>query len=285
MTTNRPIEEINVELNKAQNKDMNINIQSMLNISLHFLNVTIMNENGHLRTSIFHKPTTEPYILPYTSDHPHHVRRNIPYAALLRAARICSHVNDYNSECIRIDMSLLLNHYPPSFIKKQFHRFFHFNNALLVFNVLDEEVYHRLHMQSLYQLTRREKQLYSMIQDPVRNPMVLQPKIWNSDVMYPRYVFDSGLTVHLQKQIYTWWKTYYAFPGSPVESVKVQIITNTNRTLESFFIHKKSPREILIKMEANKIRKIPMYSRNTTHKKTQQHKWSEQLLFSLTLSS
>ena len=251
MTTNRPIEEINVELNRAQNKDININIESTINTSVHFLDVTITNKNGQLRTSIFHKPTTEPYILPYTSDHPHHVRRNIPYAALLRAARICSHVNDFNTECIRIDMSLLLNYYPPDFIKKQFHRFFHLNNALPVFSELNEEVYHRLHTQSLYQPTRREKQLHSMIQDPVRNPVVLQLKIWNSHVMYPRYVFDSGLTIHLQKQIYTWWKTYYAFSGLPVENVKVQIVTNTNRTLESFFIHKKPPPEILTKMEAN----------------------------------
>ena len=118
MTTNRPIEEINVELHKAKKKDMNINIESTTNTSVHFLDVIITNGNGQLRTSIFHKPTTEPYILPYTSNHPHHVRRNIPYAALLCAARICSHVNDFNSEYIRIDMSSLLNHYPPNFIKK-----------------------------------------------------------------------------------------------------------------------------------------------------------------------
>ena len=118
MTTYRPIEEINVELNKAENKDININIQSTINTSVHFLDVTITNENGQLRTSIFRKPTTEFYILPYTSDYPHHVRRNIPYAALLRAALICSHVQDFNSECIQIDISLLLNHYPPNFIKK-----------------------------------------------------------------------------------------------------------------------------------------------------------------------
>ena len=253
MTTNRLIEEINVELHKAQNKDTNINIESTINASVYFLDVTITNENGQLRTSIFHKPTTEPYILPYTSDHPHHVRRNtcILYAALLRAARICSHVNDFNSECIRIDMSLLLNHYPPNFIKKQFHRFFHLNNALSVFNELNEEVYHRLHNRSLYQPTRREKQLDSIIQDPVRNPMILQPKIWNSDVMYPRYLFDTRLTDHSPEQIYTWWKIYYAFPGSPVENVKVRIVSNMNRTLESFLIRKKPPREILTKIKAN----------------------------------
>ena len=41
MTTNRPIEEINVELHKAQNKDMNINIQSKINTSVHFLDMSL----------------------------------------------------------------------------------------------------------------------------------------------------------------------------------------------------------------------------------------------------
>ena len=36
MTTNQPIEEINVELHKAQNKDMNINVESTINTSVHF---------------------------------------------------------------------------------------------------------------------------------------------------------------------------------------------------------------------------------------------------------
>ncbi|CAF4155603.1 unnamed protein product, partial [Rotaria sordida] len=42
-------------------------------------------------------------------------------AALLRAARICSNVEDFDMERIRIDLSLLLNEYPPSFISKHFH--------------------------------------------------------------------------------------------------------------------------------------------------------------------
>src|SRR5271156_5884989 len=88
------------ELEQANNKDINIKINYTINTSVDFLDITIMNENSQLRTSIYHKPTTEPYILPYTSDHPHHIHRNIPYAALLRAARICSHVNDFNSERI-----------------------------------------------------------------------------------------------------------------------------------------------------------------------------------------
>ena len=119
MTTNQTSLEISIVLEKAQNKDANIKIRSAIDTTVHFLDVTIINETGHLRTAIYHKPTTEPYILPYTSDHPVHIRRNISYAALLRAARLCSHVEDFNNECIRIDISLLINNYSPNFIRKQ----------------------------------------------------------------------------------------------------------------------------------------------------------------------
>ncbi|CAF0840978.1 unnamed protein product [Didymodactylos carnosus] len=112
--------------------------------------IVVHEVSGQLRASIYHKPTSEPYILPYTSNHPRHIHRNIPYRALLRAARICSNVDDFNSERIRIDISLLLNSYPPNFISKQFNRFFHLNNTMPVLNQLNEQVYHRLHQKLLY---------------------------------------------------------------------------------------------------------------------------------------
>ncbi|CAF1296249.1 unnamed protein product [Rotaria sordida] len=124
MITNQTIDEIQTELEKAANKDINIKIHYEIDTSVNFLDVTITNENRQLKTSLYHKPTTEPYILPYTSDHPRHIHRNIPCAALLSAARICSDVQDFNTECIRIDMPLLLNNYPPNFIRNQFNRFF-----------------------------------------------------------------------------------------------------------------------------------------------------------------
>ncbi|CAF1294457.1 unnamed protein product, partial [Rotaria sordida] len=64
---------------------------------------------------------------------------------LVRAACICSHVDDFNSERIRIDMSLLLNEYPPYFITKHFKHFFQLNNATSIVQLLDEKAYQRLH--------------------------------------------------------------------------------------------------------------------------------------------
>lgn len=118
-----------------------------------------------------------------------------------------------------------------------------------VWRELNEQVYTQLHQNLLNQPTRREKQLQTMMQDPVRAPAILQPKIWNQQLLFPRYLFDSGLTNTFQKRFKKWWKTYFAFSGSPVQQVKVRLVATTNRTLESFLIHKKPPKEILTKME------------------------------------
>ncbi|CAF2729183.1 unnamed protein product [Rotaria sp. Silwood2] len=185
MATNQKIAAIKIELERAAQKDINIKINYQIDTCVNFLDVTLLNINGYLKTTLYHKTTAEPYILPYTSDHPRHVHRNIPFSALLRAARFCSDVQDFNKELIRIDMSLLLSNYPPKFIKKQFNRFCQVYNAMPVLTELKSDVYTRLNQQVLYQPTQREKQLQTITQDLIRSPTALQDKIWDLNIMYP----------------------------------------------------------------------------------------------------
>ena len=154
-------------MDTADQKDRNIRIKYQIQSCVEFLNVVVQNDHGQLTTSVFHKPTAEPYILPYTYDHSRHVHRNIQYAALLRAARICSNVHDFTIERIRIDMSLLLNDYPPAFIIKHVSRFFDQYNAQSVLKQLKEQDYYKLHQKLLHQPTRREKQLQATPADDV----------------------------------------------------------------------------------------------------------------------
>ena len=114
---------------------------------------------------------------------------------------------------------------------------------------MNEQVYSCLHQTLLHQPTRREKQLRTMLQDPVREPAVLQPKIWDRQLMFPRYLFDSALTTTFQKNFKKWWKGNHAISGSPAKQVRVQLVPNTNPALETFFIHKKPSRELLTRME------------------------------------
>ncbi|CAF3146993.1 unnamed protein product [Rotaria sp. Silwood2] len=92
MATHQNMVAIKIELGRAAEKDINIKINYQIDTCVDFLDVTLLNINGYLKTTLYHKTTAEPYILPYTSDHPRHAHRNIPFAALLRAARLCSDV-------------------------------------------------------------------------------------------------------------------------------------------------------------------------------------------------
>ncbi|CAF4682106.1 unnamed protein product, partial [Rotaria sp. Silwood2] len=98
MTSNLTKEEITKLLDETTQTDSNIKITTTISQTLDYLDVTIENNNGDLRTCIYHKSASEPYILPYSSDHPRHVHINILNNALVRAARMCSTVEDFDME-------------------------------------------------------------------------------------------------------------------------------------------------------------------------------------------
>ena len=94
-----------------------------------FLDLHIENRNGDLQTTVSHKPSYEPYYLPFNSIHPLHMKKNISFAMLIRAIRYCSSFQAYIDERESLRMALLLNRYPPQFITEQFDR------VLLKFNI------------------------------------------------------------------------------------------------------------------------------------------------------
>ncbi|CAF5033737.1 unnamed protein product [Rotaria sp. Silwood1] len=117
MTTNISKEDILKELDETVKTDSNVTISTTISQSLEYLDVTIENNNGHLKISVYHKLASEPYILPYESDHPRHVHANIIYIALVRAARRCSNVEGFDMERLSTEMILLVNGYRPKFIQ------------------------------------------------------------------------------------------------------------------------------------------------------------------------
>ena len=220
MTTNLSREQIDAKMREADSKDPNIRISYTIAAAVDFLDVTISNVEGQLTTSIFHKPAAEPYVLPYTSDHPRHVHRNIPYAALLRAARICSNVHDFDLARVRIDMTLLLNEYPPTFISEHFHRFFELNHAMPVLTKLDATVYHELHQKLLHQPTGPERELQGTTTKIDQVPYALmQCKPCNPNILYARYKFESGPRLEFLRVFREWWYDYFAQTESNAANV------------------------------------------------------------------
>ena len=124
-TSRMPKEEVEKNLTELNEKDSNIKITWDGGKIVDYLDVKVTVEVPNFRTIIFRKLAAQPYVLPFNSSHPSHITRNIPYAAALRATRICSHPENLKEELDKIRITLLLNKYPPKFVDNQMRRFYH----------------------------------------------------------------------------------------------------------------------------------------------------------------
>ena len=108
-TSNESLEQINQMLDEANQFHPNIKLVRQIGRSVSFLDVYIENNNGTLATSVFHKQAAEPYIVPFKSDHPRHIFKNIIDTALMRAIRYSSTLSAFNEERRSIKLMLLYN--------------------------------------------------------------------------------------------------------------------------------------------------------------------------------
>jgi hypothetical protein len=102
--------------------DINIELSESIGDTAEYLDIRFQNRGGQLVSEVFHKPSHEPYFLPFTSVHAKHIKKNIPFVALVRAIRYSSSYGAFKHEEAHICMSLLLNKYPMNFILKQLER-------------------------------------------------------------------------------------------------------------------------------------------------------------------
>jgi hypothetical protein len=124
LTTKLSIEKIEKIFEDINKSDPNITISWEGGKSVDYLDVTTTVVIPNFKTTVFRKLAAQPYVLPFHSSHPLHIMRNIPYAAALRATRICSHPEDLRQELDKIRVMLLLNKYPPKFINQHMNRFY-----------------------------------------------------------------------------------------------------------------------------------------------------------------
>ena len=96
-------------LDEANHRHPNIKLIREIGKKVPFLDVQIENQNGTLKTSVFHKTAAEPYLVPYSSDHPRHIFGNIIETGLLRALRYSSTWSTFNQERRSIQLMLLCN--------------------------------------------------------------------------------------------------------------------------------------------------------------------------------
>ncbi|CAF4647001.1 unnamed protein product, partial [Rotaria sp. Silwood2] len=108
-TSNQTEEKIKQLLDAANNFHPNIKLEYTIGKSAPFLDVLVKNNNGMLESSIYRKPSAQPTVVSFLSDHPRHVFRNVIQTALTRAARYSSSFEIFNNERRAIHSMLLYN--------------------------------------------------------------------------------------------------------------------------------------------------------------------------------
>jgi hypothetical protein len=152
-------------LDEANNLHPNIKLVRQISQSVSFLDLHIENKNGTLVTSVFHKQSAEPYVVPFKSDHPRSIFKNVIDTALTRTIRYSSTLTAFNNERRSIKLTLLYNgfvryihffsllfyffspSYPTRYIHRQFTKFFsfHFQPSHILPTIIDENTIGRLH--------------------------------------------------------------------------------------------------------------------------------------------
>lgn len=148
--------------------DINIKLNADFGSSADFLDLHIENINGQTFTRVYHKPSCEPYYLPFNSVHPKHMKKNIPFAILLR-------------------MALSLNRYPDQFIDGQFHRLF---QTLGIHHILTEDNYDQY----------RQKIIVGLIQP--------KPPINHGTSMFVHFTYYSNMRSFPKKFHELWQKYF-----------------------------------------------------------------------------
>ncbi|CAF1432524.1 unnamed protein product [Rotaria sordida] len=126
---NWPVRHLFKQIDKWNHFDENIKLSENIGSAVDFLDLHIESQDGQLFTTVYVKPSYEPYYLPFNSIHPLHMKKNIIFTMLLRTIRYCSTFQAYLNEREQLRIGLLLNKYPNKFINEQF------QYILLKFNI------------------------------------------------------------------------------------------------------------------------------------------------------
>ena len=164
-------------------------------------------------TKVCHKPSHEPYYLPFNSIHPLHMKKNIPFAMFLRAIRYCSTFDLFIQERESLRMTLLLNKYPPQLIENQFKA------------VLDKFRFLELFNAHNYNSLRTE------IVSTTRNE---QPAIEHDKTLFVHFTYCPNMRL-FPTRFHELWRKHFA--ESPINGIQPILGKISLDNLQSVMIH------------------------------------------------
>lgn len=212
---NWPIRHMLKQVDRWNALDINIKLNAKFGSSADFLDLHLQNKNGQLMTMVYHKPSYEPYYLPFHSVHPMHMKRNIPFAMLLRAIRYCSTFSSFLDEKAKLRLALLINKYPSRFIDGQFNRLF---NKFNINAILTEHNYNQ----------------YRQI--IINSSIAIKPPIDHGISMFVHFTYCSNMKGFPQ-YFHELWQKY--FGESPINDITPILGTKNTYNLQQRLVYTK----------------------------------------------
>ena len=213
ITINWPTRHLFKQIDRWNKFDSNIKLSANISFHADFLDLHIENKDGQLFTNVYHKPSYEPYYLPFHSVHPMHMKKNIPFAMFLRAIRYCSTFQSYLNEREKLRMALLLNKYPGNLIDEQF------NKVLLKFEINQPFNNHNYN-------TIREK----IINTPIQEKVLID----HGKTMFIHFTYCSNMRTFPSK-FHSLWQKY--FSESSINDIVPTLGTRNVPNLQRQLVH------------------------------------------------
>ncbi|CAM4973834.1 unnamed protein product [Rotaria socialis] len=260
MTWNRSEGELRKLLDDVNTWYPNIKLDYKIGNSLPFLDVQLTNNNGILSTCVYHKPAAEPYVTPFTSDHPRHVFSNIIKSFIERATKYSSTFEAFNYERPSIKLMLLYNEYPSTFIENEFHKYFseYISKPPFLPLIDDERKYFLMRKQILGQPTPRQTQVAMSAaladidndplddderQQPNPDPKKTEEKISNiNENFFTHYTYEKRFKTCKRDMHQVYHDT---FKDTPAVYTKLIVVDRIRRQAHNELIRKRPNKTLL----------------------------------------
>ena len=92
------------------------------NVTIQFLDTVVYIKNNSLQTTLYTKPTDRKQYLQYSSSHPSHLKKSIPFSQALRYRRIISEPHNLHTQLKNLKLKFKNRNYPPSIINPQINK-------------------------------------------------------------------------------------------------------------------------------------------------------------------
>ncbi|CAF1097599.1 unnamed protein product [Adineta ricciae] len=205
---NWPLRHLVKQIDRWNKFDENIQLSANISHQVNFLDLFIENQDGQLFTKVYHKPSYEPYYLPFNSVHPIHMKKNIPFTMLLRAIRYSSTFQIYLNEREKLRMALLINKYPNTFIEKQFNKLF-----------IKYKIQQPLTVDN-----------YNICRDQIINsPIQIKAPVDYGHTMFVHFTYCSNMR-SFPKKFHSLWQKY--FEHSPINDINPVLGTRNANNLQ-----------------------------------------------------